>query len=343
MASRCAIQPALEHLDSARAHVIGGVLNRVKLDRHATHAESARRTPYARRQLAAAVNNTSPVSTADLGWTSVIRPTRSLFDLRLGQLWRSRDLISLFVWRDFVAVYKQTILGPVWHVIQPLLTTLTFTIIFGRVAGLSTDGLPMFLFYMSGTVIWTYFSNCLTGTANTFLANAGLYGKVHFHRLAIPVSVVISKLISFTIQLGLFVALLLYYADIGANVHPNVWLALCPLLLLMMAGYGLGFGIIVSALTTRYRDLAQLVAFGAQLWMYATPVIYPMSSIPAKYRKVILLNPISSIVEAFRYGFLGAGTVEPVGLLYSAGLLCAVLVTGLLLFNRVERTFMDTI
>ncbi|HPM79544.1 MAG TPA: ABC transporter permease [Candidatus Anammoximicrobium sp.] len=285
----------------------------------------------------------SPTTDHRSPWTTVIRPRRSLLDLRLGELWQCRDLISLFVWRDFVAIYKQTILGPLWHIIQPLLTTVTFTVIFGQVAQLSTDGAPQFLFYMSGTVIWMYFSTCLTKTATTFVANAGLYGKVYFHRLSIPISVVISNLISFAIQFAVFLVFLGLYAARGQAVAPNAWILLTPLLLLMLAGLGLGFGIIVSALTTRYRDLVQLVAFGVQLWMYATPVVYPVSIVPARFQWVLLINPVAPIVESFRYAFLGSGAVSLPQLAYSAAFTAAVLAVGTILFNRVEQTFMDTV
>ncbi len=213
-------------------------------------------------------------------WSLVIRPQRNLFDLRLGELWQYRDLIGLFVRRDFVSVYKQTILGPLWYVIQPILTTVIFTIIFGRIAGLSTDGLPKFLFYMSGTVVWSYFADCLTKTSNTFITNSQLFGKVYFPRLAVPISILISGLIGFSIQFLLFIGFTIYYILIGAAVQPNIWILITPVLLVMMAGLGLGFGVIVSSLTTRYRDLRFLVTFGTQLWMYLTPVIYPVSSIP---------------------------------------------------------------
>ncbi len=276
-------------------------------------------------------------------WTMIIRPKRPWLDLRLDELWRARDLIQLFVRRDFVAGYKQTVLGPLWYLIQPLLTTVVFTLVFGRIASLPTDGLPDFLFYMSGTVIWSYFAACLTKTSNTFTANAGLFGKVYFPRLAVPISVVISALISFGIQFLLFLGFVLYFGLSGAAVRPNATVLLLPLLLLMMAGLGLGFGIIVSSLTTRYRDLQHLVAFGVQLLMYATPVIYPVSSIPAPYDVLIRANPLTPIVEAFRYAFLGAGMAGWGGLAYSFGFMVAVLFAGLVLFNRIEQTFMDTV
>ncbi len=244
---------------------------------------------------------------ADDGWTSIITPHRGWFDWRLKQLWRYRDLISLFVWRDFVSVYKQTILGPLWHIIQPLLTTITFTIMFGKVAKLPTDGVPSFLFYLSGNVMWSYFANNINKTSSTFVGNSALLGKVYFHRMVIPISIAISNLISFAIQLGIFlVALAIYYFQV-AIVHVTPWIFGAPLFLLMLAGYGLGGGIIVSALTTRYRDLANLVSFGVQLLMFASSVVFPMSSVPEKYRWILNCNPLVPIMEGFRNGFLGAG------------------------------------
>jgi len=276
-------------------------------------------------------------------WTMVIRPQRGWFDLRLGELWQARELVMLFVWRDFVAVYKQTILGPLWYLIQPLLTTITFTVIFGRIASLPTDGLPQFLFYMAGTVIWSYFAACLTKTSNTFIANAGIFGKVYFPRLAVPLSILISNLVSFAIQLGLFLAFVVYFALVGASIRPNLWILFTPLLILMMAGLGMGFGIIISSLTTRYRDLQYLVTFGVQLLMFATPVVYPLSTVSGTFRWLILANPMTPIVESFRFAFLGAGTVDGWHLIYSVGFMLVVLLIGILIFNQVERTFMDTV
>ena len=277
-------------------------------------------------------------------WSMIIEPQRSLLDLRLGELWRYRDLVFLFVRRDFVSVYKQTILGPLWYLIQPLLTTITFTVIFGNIARLPTDGIPQFLFYMSGTVTWSYFADCLNKTSTTFVNNANLFGKVYFPRLAVPVSILISNLITFLIQFGMFLAFVLYFALSGASVHFNwIWVLCSPVLLLIMAGLGLGFGIIVSSLTTKYRDLRFLVTFGVQLLMYAAPVIYPVSSIPARYQWIILANPMTPIVEAFRYAFLGAGTVNLGELLYSVVFMLGVVFLGSIIFNRVEQTFMDTV
>ncbi|NJN80846.1 MAG: ABC transporter permease [Caldilineaceae bacterium] len=276
-------------------------------------------------------------------WTMVIQPKRPLLDIHLDELWHARDLISLFVRRDFVAQYKQTILGPLWFLIQPLLTTITFSVIFGRIAGLPTDGLPQFLFYLSGTIIWGYFASCLTKTSNTFLTNASLFQKIYFPRLAVPISISISNLIAFGIQFVLFLVTLLFFIVRGAPVYPNAAILLVPLLLLMMAGLGMGLGIIVSSMTTRYRDLQHLVAFGTQLLMYATPVIYPVSSIPEPYQQLIYLNPLTSIVETFRYAFLGAGTFSIPALTYSFICTVVVLAVGILLFNRIEKTFMDTV
>jgi homopolymeric O-antigen transport system permease protein len=277
-------------------------------------------------------------------WTLVIQPQRHLLDLRLGELWRYRDLIMLFVRRDFVAAYKQTILGPLWYLIQPLLTTITFTFIFGRVAELPTDGLPQFLFYMSGTVVWSYFAACLVKTSETFVQNAHLFGKVYFPRLAVPVSVLISNLVTFLIQFVMFIGFTLWFALRGTTITPNwLWIALSPLLVLIMAGLGLGFGVIVSSLTTKYRDLRFLVQFGVQLMMFATPVIYPVSSIPTQYQWLIQLNPMTPIIEAFRYAYLGAGSVSGSQLLYSLGFTLVALFLGSVIFNRVEQTFMDTV
>lgn len=284
-----------------------------------------------------------PIAQNEQEWTLVIRPQGGWFDLGLGELWRYRDLVVLFVWRDFVATYKQTILGPLWNVLQPLFTTLIFTIIFGRVAGISTDGLPQPLFYMCGLTCWTYFSDCLNRTSGTFISNAGIFGKVYFPRLAVPVSVVMSSLIKFGIQFGLFLGLMMFYWARGAALQPNAWLFLAPILVLEMAGLGLGLGIIVSALTTKYRDLQVLIGFGVQLFMYATPVIYPASAIPEKYKMLLYANPLTGVIETFRHAFLGGGVVQPALLLYGAVVTVLVLAVGILLFNRVERTFMDTV
>jgi lipopolysaccharide transport system permease protein len=284
----------------------------------------------------------APLNMAE-SWTEIIRPKRGIFDLRLGELWRARDLILLFVRRDFVSVYKQTILGPLWYIVQPLLTTVVLTIIFGNVAKLPTDGLPQFLFYMSGTVIWAYFAGCLTQTSDTFISNAGLFGKVYFPRLAAPVSILISRMIGFGIQFAFFMVFIGYFALRGTTLHPNLWILITPVLVLIMAGLGLGLGIIVSSLTTKYRDLRFLVQFGVQLLMYATPVILPVSSFPERFRWIVITNPMTSIVETFRHAFLGSGTVSLWSLAYSFGFMLLAMFIGAIVFNRVEATFMDTV
>ena len=276
-------------------------------------------------------------------WTQIIEPEGRLFDLKLGELWHYRDLVYLFVRRDFVAQYKQTILGPAWHIVQPLLTTIMFTFVFGKIAGIPTDGTPPFLFYMAGTVMWGYFSGVLSGTAGTFTANAQIFGKVYFPRLAVPVSILFSKLLGFLVQFGFFLCFLAWFKLRGAEVTPNVWILATPLLLLLMAALGLGLGVIVSALTTRYRDLTIVVGFGVQLLMFATPVIYPLSVLPEPYRTWMALNPIAPVMELFRYAYLGAGTFSMRMLGYSIVVTAAILFVGVLMFNKVERTFMDTV
>ncbi len=276
-------------------------------------------------------------------WNLVIKPKRHLLDIDFKDIWKYRDLIVLFVRRDFVAKYKQTVLGPLWFLIQPILTTLMYLIVFGNIAKISTDGLPKMLFYLSGIVGWTYFSTCLTTTSNTFIANAGIFGKVYFPRLTLPISIVISNLVQFFIQLLLLGAFMLYFGLTGANFQPNIYILLLPALVILMAALGLGFGIIISSLTTKYRDLTNLVSFGVQLWMYATPVIYPLSTIPEDYRIYLLANPLTPIIETFRYALLGAGTLNWMHLLYSLGFTIVVLTLGVLLFNKVEQTFMDTV
>jgi len=276
-------------------------------------------------------------------WTVVIRPKGRWVDLRFRELWAARELVWLFFWRDFVALYKQTILGPIWYLIQPLLTTIVFTVVFGRIANLPTNGLPQFLFYMSGTVVWTYFAACLTKTSTTFLLNAQIFGKVYFPRLTVPLSTLLSNLVVFGIQFLLFLGFLAYFVIKGTDAHLTAWALLLPAEILIMAGLGLGLGIIVSALTTKYRDLQYLVVFGVQLLMYTTPMVIPLSSVSGKWRWVMVANPMTSIIESFRRGFLGAGTISAPLLLYSAGFALAAVLIGAVLFHRVERTFMDTV
>jgi len=289
------------------------------------------------------VNPSQVDSAGDGEWTSTISPVSGWFDIHLGELWRYRDLIMLFVKRDFVSVYKQTILGPLWYLIQPLLTTLVFTIIFGKVAKIPTDGLPHILFYLSGFVAWRYFADCLTKTSNTFIGNANIFGKVYFPRLIVPLSVVISNLIAFAIQIVLFLCFWVYYYLAGADIHFRPLLFLLPLVVVQMAALGLGCGIIISSLTTKYRDLAQLVGFGAQLWMYATPVVYPMSMLPKEWQWLMGLNPMASLIELFRYSFLGVGTVNVVSLCTSFFMTIIILAGGIVLFSRIEKSFMDTV
>lgn len=276
-------------------------------------------------------------------WTKVIRPVSGWFDIHLGELWRYRDLIMLFVRRDFVAIYKQTILGPLWYLIQPVMTTLIFTVIFSIVAKISTDGLPPVMFYLSGVVAWRYFADCLQKTSNTFVGNTHLFGKVYFPRLTVPLSVVISNLIAFAIQLVLFACFWIYFYAKGTAIQLQFAALLLPLLILQMAALGLGCGILVSSLTTKYRDLTQLVGFGVQLWMYATPVVYPSSIVPEKYQWLMALNPMAPIIESFRYAYLGVGTVD-IGSIVTSGVMTLVLLfVGVVLFSRIEKSFMDTV
>jgi lipopolysaccharide transport system permease protein len=279
-------------------------------------------------------------------WDLVIEPQSSLLDLNLKDVWRYRDLLWLLVKRDFVSFYKQTILGPLWFFIQPLFTTIIFTFIFGNLAGLSTDGLPQPLFYMAGITAWNYFADCLTKTSTVFRDNAHIFGKVYFPRLIMPLSIVVSNLVRFGVQMLLFFVMMGYYLvqnEMGSLFHPNIYVLLFPVLVLMMALLGLGLGLIITALTTRYRDLAFLITFGVQLMMYATTVIYPLSAAPEKYRWLIKLNPMTGIIEAFRYGFLGQGvfTVDSFG--YSVIFTLVSLLCGVLIFNKTEKTFVDTV
>jgi len=279
----------------------------------------------------------------DENWTMEIHSHNGWFDIDLKELWRYRDLILLFVRRDFVAIYKQTILGPIWFLLQPLFTTIVFTIVFGNIAKISTDGLPQVLFYMSGIVAWTYFSSCMTQTSNTFITNAPIFGKVYFPRMVVPISVVITNLLTFAIQFTLFLIFLIYYYLTGAPVHINIWVLFIPLLLVQMAALGLGMGILISSMTTKYRDLTFALAFGVQLWMYATPIVYPLSQIPAKWQWLFTLNPMTAIVETFRYAFLGSGAIKPWMLGVSVGMTILILFIGIVLFSHIEKTFMDTV
>lgn len=272
-------------------------------------------------------------------WSNVYTPASNPFRLNLGELWKYRDLILLFVKRDFVAVYKQTVLGPLWHFIQPLFASAVY-FAFGSIAKIPTDELPRILFYLTGVVLWNYFAACFTKTSNTFIGNAHIFGKVYFPRLAIPISIIISNLMSFAIQFLLIIPFLFIYKD---NIHPNLFLAMIPVLIVILAMMGLGFGIIVSSLTIKYRDFIYLISFGIQLAMYATPVIYPLSMIPEKFQWLASLNPLTPIIEMFRYGLLGKGTFSAATFAYSAIFAFVVLSIGILLFNHAEKDFMDTV
>ena len=276
-------------------------------------------------------------------WTTIIKPKTGWFDINLKELLQYKDLITMFVKRDFKTLYKQTILGPLWIIINPLLTTIMYTIVFGNIANISTDGMPQIVFYMLGTTVWTYFSTSLTKTATTFTGNAAIFGKVYFPRLVTPISTVISGLINFAVQFVMFLCFAIYYYISGAPIHPNIYILITPLLLLQLACLSLGFGVIISSLTTKYRDLAVLVTFGVQLWMYATPVVYPASQIGGKLKTLMMLNPVSPIVESFRYAFLGSGSIPWNFLGISVITTLVVLFIGVVLFSRVEKTFMDTV
>ncbi|TZF86188.1 ABC transporter permease (plasmid) [Pedobacter sp. BS3] len=279
-------------------------------------------------------------------WDLEIKPHNNLFELHLADVWRYRDLLGLLVRRDFVSFYKQTILGPLWFFIQPLFTTLIYTFVFGNLAGISTDGLPQPLFYMAGITAWNYFADCLTKTSTVFKDNANIFGKVYFPRLVMPLSIVISNLVRFGVQFLLFLLLMVYYYLHNANVQPNTYILLFPVLVLLMAAQGLGLGMIISAMTTRYRDLAFLVTFGIQLLMYATTVIYPLSTALEKYPEyawIIQYNPMTPIIETFRYGFLGNGTFNWAFLGYATAVTVVILLAGIVIFNKVEKTFVDTV
>jgi len=280
----------------------------------------------------------------DQDWDLVIESKRSLFSVDLKSIWNYRDLLLLLVKRDVTSFYKQTVLGPLWFFIQPLITTLTFTVIFGNLADISTDGLPQPLFYMAGVIAWNYFNDCLVGTGNIFRTNAGIFGKVYFPRMVMPLALVFSNLVKFGVQFILLTILILIYI-FGFGFRPPIgWeLILIPVFILLMAVLGLAAGMVVSSLTTKYRDLSFLVGFGMTLFMYATPVIYPLSTAPEKYKWILELNPLTSILEGFRWVILGTGSFEWSGLLYTASFALVLFVIGLLVFNKVEKDFIDTV
>jgi lipopolysaccharide transport system permease protein len=277
-------------------------------------------------------------------WDLEIQPESGFFDLNWRELWQYRDLILLFVRRDIVSTYKQTILGPLWFFVQPILTTLTYVIIFGNIAGISTGGVPKLLFYLAGITLWNYFQECLMKTSDTFILNQNLFGKVYFPRLAVPISIVISNLFKFLIQLALFLVAWMYFLlQADSTIQPNATLLLFPFYILLMSGLGFSFGTLISSLTTKYRDLRFLIQFGVQLLMYGTPIVYPLEIVPDKYRLLLLANPITSVVEAFKYSFLGQGYFSWFGLGYSLIFMVICLLLSILVFNRVEKTFMDTV
>ena len=282
----------------------------------------------------------------DDNWDLIIQPKAHLLDLKLKEVWKYRDLLLLFVKRDFVAQYKQTILGPLWHFIQPVFTTIVFLLVFGKIANIPTDGIPPILFYMSGITMWNYFSSCLNSTSNTFVANAGIFGKVYFPRLIMPLSIVVSNLVRFGVQMLLFIITMAYYYFSGAHFQLSWAIVLVPLIIILMALLGLSTGMIISAMTTKYRDLAFLVTFGVQLLMYATTVIYPLSEALAKYPTyawIIQYNPITPLIETFRYGCLGEGSFSWSSITYTTAITIILLLFGIVIFNKVERNFVDTV
>lgn len=279
-------------------------------------------------------------------WTLIIKPGSKLINLNLRELWQYRHLLEMYMKRDLVTFYKQTILGPLWFFIQPIFTTIVFMFVFGGLAGIPTDGIPQSLFYLAGITLWNYFSDSLTRTADTFISNQAVFGKVYFPRLIAPLSVTITGLVKMVIQLTIFVMVYIWYAIKGSSVSLNVYAFLFPLLIIILAALGLGFGIIISSMTTKYRDLKFLLVFAVQLWMYATPVIYPLSVMQGKYEKymwIIQANPVSSVLETFKYGFLGQGTFSWLALAYSGVFAIVILFFGIIVFNKVERSFMDVV
>lgn len=276
-------------------------------------------------------------------WTEEIKAESSLFAINFREIWQYRDLLFMLVKRDFITFYKQTILGPLWFIVQPLLTTLIFVILFGNIAKLSTDGIPQLAFYLAGITIWNYFAESLTKTSSVFTANASIFGKVYFPRLIMPLSIVASSLLKFAVQFALFILVVLYYTFVAQSIQPNLWILFTPVLILLMALFALGVGMIFSSLTTKYKDLTFLLAFGIQLFMYITPVVYPSSALPEKFQILAKINPLSSIFECFRYAYLGTGTFTIADLLISTLVIVFLFFAGVLVFNKVEKSFMDTV
>ena len=275
-------------------------------------------------------------------WTETIESKHSLFDLNLKEVWRYKDLAYMFVKRDFVSSFKQTILGPIWFFINPIFTTIVYIVVFGNIAKLSTDGAPKILFYLAGITLWNYFSSCLTATSNVFTTNASIFGKVYFPRLIMPISIVLSNLMRFGVQMGLFLVVFVYYLFEG-QVQPNWWILATPFLVFLMAVFALGMGMIFSSLTTKYRDLQMLLTFGISLYMYATPVIYPASSLKGIFKTIAFYNPLTGIFECFKYAWLGVGDFNAPMLIISTILIFIILAIGTVIFNKVEKGFMDTV
>lgn len=283
------------------------------------------------------------MSNTEEHWDLIVKPQSGWFNFNFREIWRYRDLLMMFVKRDIVAVYKQTILGPIWFILQPVLMSLTFTVVFGNVANLSTDGKPKFLFYLAGITCWNYFAECINSTSNTFIANASIFGKVYFPRLISPLSIIISSILKFLIQFGLFIAVYLFYYFKDENLAPNSLLLLLPVLIITMGLMGLGMGIIISSLTTKYRDLRFLIAFGVQLMMYVTPVILPLSEFKGAMYRVASLNPMTPVIETFKAAFLGNENYQGIGLIYSVVFSIVLVIIAILIFNKVEKSFMDTV
>lgn len=275
-------------------------------------------------------------------WTETIEASHSLFDLKLGEVWRYRDLIYMFVKRNFVSSFKQTILGPLWFFINPIFTTIVYIVVFGNIANLSTDGAPQILFYLAGITLWNYFSACLTETSSVFTTNANIFGKVYFPRLVMPITIIISNLMKFGVQFVLFLAVWIFYV-IKGGIQPNIWILATPFLIVLMAAFSLGIGMIFSALTTKYRDLQMLLTFGVSLLMYATPVIYPISALKGLWKQLAMYNPLTGIFECFKYGWMGVGDFNVKMLLISSVIIFMLLAVGTVIFNKVEKTFMDTV
>jgi len=276
-------------------------------------------------------------------WDLVIKPSYGWQSFNLRELLKYKDLVYLFVKRDFVIFYKQTILGPLWYIIQPLVNTVIFNLIFGRIAKLSTDGTPPFLFYMSGTVVWAYFASCINGTSNIFVKNASVFGKVYFPRITVPISIVITSLLQFIIQFTIFLGFYLYFIRNGADITPSYLVLTLPLLVLHMAVLGLGFGALISSLTAKYRDLTFAMTFFVQIWMYLTPIIYPLSQVPEKYQIIYMLNPMVLVIESFRIAFFGIGSVSIQMIMISVSLTIIIFIFGFLMFNKTEKSFIDTV